>query len=175
MYRETYPSLRFEKTIAFFEKHISKQSKILDLGVKNPLSELLIQRGYTIENTHGEDLDKDQSSLQNKSYDVVSAFEILEHLLNPYTVLKNIKADTIVISVPLRLWFSPAYRSKTDLRDRHFHEFEPWQLDWLIEETGFEILDKQQWAHGVNKFGIRPFLRRFTPRYYIVLAQRKKI
>jgi hypothetical protein len=32
------------------------------------------------------------------------------------------------------LWFSPAYRSKTDMWDRHYHEFEDWQLDWLLEK-----------------------------------------
>jgi hypothetical protein len=28
---------------------------------------------------------------------------------------------------------SPAYRSKTDMWDR-YHEFEDWQLDWLLEK-----------------------------------------
>jgi hypothetical protein len=27
-----------------------------------------------------------------------------------------------------------AYRSKTDMWDRHYHEFEDWQLDWLLEK-----------------------------------------
>ena len=34
----------------------------------------------------------------------------------------SVKADKILISIPLRLWFSPAYRSKTDKWDRHYHE-----------------------------------------------------
>jgi hypothetical protein len=64
---------------------------------------------------------------------VFTAFEIFEHLLNPYTILENVNCSKL-ISVPLRLWFSPAYRSKTDMWDRHYHEFEDWQLDWLLKK-----------------------------------------
>ncbi len=172
MYEKTYPKKRFEKTLAFLNEHISKEAQILDLGIQNPLSELMKEAGYRIQNTHGEDLDEDQSSLQNKAYDVMTAFEIFEHLLNPYTVLKNCKAQKIVISVPLRLWFSDAYKSKTDLWDRHYHEFEDWQLDWLVEKSGFRILARNKWTHPVNKVGFRPFLRMFTPRYYILIAEK---
>jgi hypothetical protein len=65
----------------------------------------------------------------------------------------------------------PAY-SKTDMWDRHYHEFEDWQLDWLLEKTGWKIIDSQKWTNPVNKFGIRPLLRYFTNRYYIVYAEK---
>lgn len=172
MYENTYPSQRFAKTMAFLNKHISKKDHILDLGVSNPLSKIMVNEGYHVINTQGEDLDEDQSTLINQEYDVLTAFEIVEHLLNPYTVLKQNKAKKLIISVPLRLWFSTAYQSKTDMLDRHYHEFEPWQLDWLLEKTGYKIIASEQWAHPVNKIGIRPILRRFTPRYYIVYAER---
>jgi hypothetical protein len=174
MYENTYPSKRFKVTIDFLNQHVSKDKKILDLGVPNPLSEKMIAAGYTVSNTQGEDLDLNQDVLANTSYDVVTAFEIFEHLLNPYTVLSNIKAQKIIISVPLRLWFSPAYRSKTDMWDRHYHEFEDWQLDWLLEKTGWKIIDRKQWTNPVKKFGIRPLLRYFTNRYYIVIAEKIK-
>lgn len=175
MYENTYPKKRFKLTLDFIQKHLTTDDKILDLGVQNPLSELMKQQGFQVTNTHGEDLDEDQSALQNNTYDVLTGFEIFEHLLNPYTVLKNCTAKKIVLSVPLRLWFAPAYRSKTDPWDRHYHEFEDWQLDWLLEKAGYTILDRKKWAHPVNKIGIRPFLRRFTPRYYMVLAERKTV
>jgi hypothetical protein len=54
-----------------------------------------------------EDLDLDQSVFSDKQ-NVVTAFEIFEHLLNPYTILSEIKSDKIFISIPMRLWFSPA-------------------------------------------------------------------
>ena len=130
------------------------------------------QEGFAVQNTTGEDLDLDQSALAKADYEVVTAFEIFEHLLNPFMVLQNIKSNKLVISVPLRLWFSSAYRSKTDLWDRHYHEFEDWQLDWLLEKTGWKIIDRAKWTNPVKKIGLRPLLRWFTPRYYIVYAER---
>ncbi len=174
MYENTYPTKRFQITLDFIEKHLSKSDQILDLGVANPLSQLIKERGFDVHNTLGEDLDEDFSALTNNNYTALTAFEIFEHLLNPYTVLKNCRADKIIISVPLRLWFSPAYQSKTDLRDRHYHEFESWQLDWLLEKSGYQIIDRQQWTNPVNKLGIRPILRLFTPRYYMVYAEKIK-
>jgi hypothetical protein len=132
----------------------------------------MIENGYVVNNTTGEDVDNDQTALQNKNYDVFTAFEIFEHLLNPYTVLQNVQSNKILISIPLRLWFSPAYRSKTDPWDRHYHEFEDWQLDWLLEKIGWTIKDKIKFTHPVKKIGFRPLLRWFTPRYYIVYAER---
>jgi hypothetical protein len=172
MYEKTYPNKRFKHTLEFLKKHVHLSESILDLGVKNPFSDIMISEGYLVENTTGEDLDNERSSLETSTAKAVSAFEIFEHLLSPYEVLKSIKANKLVISVPLRLWFAPAYRSKTDMWDRHYHEFEDWQLDWLLEKTGWNIKDTAKWTNPVNKFGIRPLLRKFTPRYYIVYAER---
>ncbi|MCH4551562.1 class I SAM-dependent methyltransferase [Aestuariibaculum lutulentum] len=172
MYENTFPNKRFKHTLEFLRKHISTSETILDLGVVNPFSEIMSQQGYTVENTKGEDLDLDTSTIDNSSADVVTAFEIFEHLLSPFTVLKSIKADKLVASVPLKLWFSSAYRSKTDMLDRHYHEFEDWQFDWLLEKAGWKIIDRQKWTNPTKKIGIRPMLRWFTPRYYIVYAER---
>lgn len=173
MYEKTFPNKRFKITLEFLEKHLSKSETILDIGVENPFSKIMIQNGYTVKNTNGEDLDNDQSALQKELYSTVTAFEIFEHLLNPYTVLQNVKCDKIFISIPLRLWFSSAYKSKTDMWDRHYHEFEDWQLDWLLEKTGFTIVDYVKFTHPTKKIGFRPLLRYFTNRYYLVYAVRK--
>lgn len=172
MYEKTFPNKRFKITLEFLEKHISKSESILDLGVENPFSKIMIENGYQVKNTKGEDLDVDQSNLKSEKYTVVTAFEIFEHLLNPFTVLQNIQSDKILISIPLRLWFSSAYKSKTDQWDRHYHEFEDWQLDWLLEKTGFKIIDSIKFTHPTNKIGFRPILRYFTNRYYLVYAEK---
>ncbi|WP_309640214.1 methyltransferase domain-containing protein [Flavobacterium sp.] len=173
MYENTFPNKRFQLTLAFLKKHIDTQESILDLGVENPFSKIMLAEGFKVTNTSGEDLDQDQSVFKKQAANVVTAFEIFEHLLNPYTILKEIQSEKLFISIPLRLWFSPAYRSKTDAWDRHYHEFEDWQLDWLLEKTGWKIIDRQQWTNPVKKIGIRPLLRLFTNRYYIVYAERK--
>jgi len=172
MYENTFPNKRFKHTIAFLQKHVSPSEKILDLGVINPFSEIMQQHGYSVENTKGEDLDINTSNITASNADVVTAFEIFEHLLSPFTILNAIKADKLVASVPLKLWFSSAYRSKTDMLDRHYHEFEDWQFDWLLEKTGWKIIDRQKWTNPTKKIGIRPILRWFTPRYYIVYAEK---
>jgi len=172
MYEKTFPNKRFKLTLDFLKKHISTSETILDLGVENPFSKIMKEEGFSVKNTNGEDLDENQMVFQNQKEVVVTAFEIFEHLLNPYTILKEIQSDKLFISIPLRLWFTPAYRSKTDMWDRHYHEFEDWQLDWLLEKTGWKIIDRQKWTNPVKKFGIRPLLRYFTNRYYIVYAEK---
>jgi hypothetical protein len=174
MYEKTYPSKRFNLTLQFLKKHVSTAETVLDLGVPNPFSKIMEDNGYTVINTKGEDVDNNQTALQTENYSVFTAFEIFEHLLNPYTVLQNVKADKVLISIPLRLWFSPAYRSKTDMWDRHYHEFEDWQLDWLLEKAGYKIVDRLKFTHPVKKLGFRPLLRWITPRYYLVYAEKVK-
>lgn len=173
MYEYNFPTRRYNLTLNFVKKYISKNEEIFDLGVKNPLSDLLKSTGYTVTNTNGEDLDFDCSSIQNSKADVVTAFEIFEHLVSPFVVLKEIKANKLIASVPLKLWFSKAYKSKTDMRDRHFHEFEDWQFDWLLEKAGWTIISREKWTNPTKKIGIRPLLRYFTKRFYIVYAERK--
>lgn len=165
---------RYSKTIHFLMASAQPPLRILDLGIANPLSELIQQKGFEVINTKGEDLDKSPESVEDYSADLVTAFEIFEHLLNPLAVLKVLPANRLIASVPLSLWFAKAYKSKSDKWDRHFHEFEDWQFDWLLDEGGWQITKKEKWTSPVNQLGIRPLLRLFTPRYYIVEAVRKK-
>ena len=173
MYEKTFPNKRYAITTRFLKEVLPKEAKILDLGVENPFSEIMKAEGYSVTNTGGEDLDLDTSAVKNTNAEVVTAFEIFEHLLAPYQVLKDIKATKLVASIPLKLWFAPAYRSKTDMWDRHYHEFEDWQFDWLLEKSGWEIKNREKFTHPVKKIGFRPLLRLFTPRYYLIYAERK--
>lgn len=169
-----YPQKRYRNTLEFLKKHIRTDERILDLGVSNPFSEIMTEEGYTVRNTGGEDLDLELEQIRRTDATVVTAFEILEHLVAPYNVLREIPSNKLLASIPMRLWFASAYRSKTDPWDRHFHEFEDWQFDWLLEKAGWEIKDRMQWAHPVGKVGFRPLLRRFTPRYYLIYAERSQ-
>jgi len=174
MYENTFPNKRYKETLEFLTKVAPAPVEVLDLGVRNPFSEIMEEKGYKVTNTSGEDLDLNTEVVKKSTAEIVTAFEIFEHLLAPFNVLRDIQADKLVASVPLRLWFSPAYRSKTDMWDRHYHEFEDWQFDWLLEKAGWKIKEKHKWTNPVNKFGIRPLLRSFTPRYYAVYAERNR-
>jgi hypothetical protein len=151
----------------------NKNTVVLDIGTPNVFSEYMKSKGLTVYNTSGEDLDEHPETVSQYKADVATAFEIFEHLLNPLGVLKAIKAPTLIASIPLSLWFAKAYRNKSNRWDQHFHEFEDWQFDWLLEKAGWEVVRREKWTSPVKLNGIRPILRLFTPRYYIVEAKRK--
>ena len=164
---------RFDRTLAFLEGSVPRGSRLLDIGTPNALGTFLEDNGYSIVNAHGGDLDVHPELVSGEGYAAATAFEILEHLVNPMGVLKALKTPRLVASVPLRLWFAPAYRNESDPWDRHFHEFEDWQFDWLLEASGWEIVRREKWTSRASGLGIRPFLRTITPRYYAVEAVRK--
>lgn len=172
MYEGKFPKKRYKHTLLFLNEVISKEEKILDLGVTNPFSEILTKEGFNVTNTKGEDLDLETTVVKTAEFDVVTAFEIFEHLVSPFNVLSDIKAKKLIASVPLKLWFASAYRSKTDKWDRHYHEFEDWQFDWLLEKAGWRIVKREKFTNPVKKIGIRPILRRITPRYYLIYAEK---
>ena len=128
MYENSFPHKRYQITLDFLKKYVAKNEIILDLGVSNPFSEILINEGFNVNNTLGQDLDLDTSIVTNNDFDVITAFQIFEHMVAPFNVLTAIKTNKLIASVPLNLWFSNAYRNKNDQWDRHYHEFEDWQL-----------------------------------------------
>ena len=164
---------RHFKTISFLKKHLNKNDLILDLGSKNELSGKISSLDYNITNTKGENLDDDYLKYCNKKYDCITAFEIFEHMLSPYNILKNIKSDKLIASVPLKLWFASAYWNKKDDFDKHYHEFEIKQFNFLLRQTNWKIMDYQLWTSpDPFKIGIRPILRYFYNRYYIVYCEK---
>lgn len=166
---------RYKKTLSFVQKHINSDAKILDLGTENRFSLVMKDAGFTVNNTQGENLDTDYSNYTNTDADLVTSFEIFEHMLAPFNILSELKTDKLIASIPLKLWFTDAYWNEKDDWDKHYHEFEPKQFDFLLEKSGWEIKDSEMWTSSDwTKIGIRPLLRHFTPRYYIVYCERKK-
>jgi len=174
LYENNFPNKRFRITLSFLKQFISKKERILDLGTINPFSDILTKEGYKVTNTEGEDLDIDTTIVKKDDFDVITAFQIFEHMVVPFNVLNDIKATKLIASVPLKLWFASAYKSKTDKWDRHYHEFEDWQFNWLLEKSGWEVKKSIQFTSPVKKIGFRPILRLFIPRFYLVYAERIK-
>ena len=172
-YEKTH-ELRFDRSLKFLQDFAAAPTRILDIGPDNPMSELMRSNGYEVTNTSpGIDLDFDLSDLESNEYDIVTAFQVLEHMVNPFGLLRAIKCDRLVASVPLSLWFNKAYWNESDPFDRHYHEFEDRQFDMLLEKSGWEIVKREKWNGVTSKIGFRPFLRRITPRHYIVACTRK--
>ena len=139
MYENNFPNKRYRHTLAFLKKHIDPSETILDLGVENPFSEIMKSNGYQVSNTKGEDLDIDFKKAANSDADVVTAFEIFEHLVAPFNILKEIKANKLVASIPMRLWFSPAYRSKTEVDVKGDVDFEGLPLPSAGGSASFDM------------------------------------
>jgi len=165
---------RYELTMSFLRRHIRKGSHIIDLGTPNAMSDIMKEYGYKVKNTEGEDLDIEYKKLHEYYIrfhpDAVTSFEVFEHLINPYEVLKRIPSGRLVASVPLRLWFAKAYNRNKN--DRHFHEFEQWQFDWLLEKAGWRIMARETHTSPSLRLGFRSILRWFAPRYYFIYAIR---
>ena len=163
---------RYNHTIEFLQKVLPAPAIILDLGTRNDFSEIMEKNGYTVFNTEGEDLDLLPETVKKFNVDAVTAFEIFEHLLAPLNVLRAIESTKLITTIPLNLWFAKAYRSKTEEWDRHYHEFEDWQFDWLLEKSGWKIKKTEKWTSPVKKIGFRPILRQFVPRYYATYSEK---
>ena len=166
---------RYSKTLDFIQKqNLDIKQPILDLGTENPFNELLKKKGFTIYNSGKVDLDLNPKAVKDFNVEVVTALEILEHLVSPFPLLQNLPGKKLIATVPLNLWFAGAYKNPNDSWDRHYHEFEDWQFDWLLEKSGWKIIHSEKWKAPSKKIGIRPFLRKVTPRYYAVYAEREK-
>lgn len=166
--------LRYRRTLAFLQSRVAPPARILDIGAPNPFSEIMSAEGYEVYNTPpGVDLDIYPEVVRDVEADVATSFEIFEHLVAPFNVLREIRAPRLITTVPLKLWFDNAYRNPDDPWDRHYHEFEDWQFDWLLEKAGWEIVSKEKWNGPGFRIGVRPLLRLLLPRYYAVEAVRR--
>jgi hypothetical protein len=147
--------------------------KILDLGTPNDFSEIMKNAGYEVENTKGENLDIDFKIVSESDADLITAFEIFEHMLAPFNLLNSLKNKKLIASIPLKLWFASAYWNENDDWDKHYHEFEPKQFQLLLKRSNWNIIESEKWkSYNPKKFGIRPILRRFYSRYYIVYCEK---
>jgi len=145
-----YNNRRYNHTLGFIT---NLHGEILDCGERNLLTSL-IEDKFKIKarNTEG---DLDVLPIEGK-YDFVLAFEIIEHLMNPLWFLLQIKkalkpGGTLYLSTPIN---KPKYFWRHD----HFHEFDEYRLNILLERAGFEVVRKERKRFYLIA-GIRPIIR----------------
>lgn len=67
------------------------------------------------------------------------------------SVLQQLPTNKLIASIPLMLWFAKAYKNPNEKWDRHYHEFEDWQFDWLLKKADWKIISSQKWTQPTEK------------------------
>ena len=93
------PVNRYNKTLKMLNEVCPSPSVIFDLGIRNPFSNIMEKNNYKVYNTSGQDFDTNPILDIPDDVDLVTGFEIIEHLVSPYTLLKNINAKRIFLTV----------------------------------------------------------------------------
>lgn len=159
---------RFRVTLQLVE---ALPGPVLDLGPPNALARAMERRwDVRIEHTGSHDLDREPlAAFRPGPWGAITAFEILEHLLNPLFVLDGcrqiLRPDGVLyLSVPRRSGCEWVFGKSPE----HFHEFAPDELRWVLEKAGFRI---EAWAEANSSTlspGIRPLLRRLLRNLLVV-------
>lgn len=165
---------RFDATLGAIE---SLAPPILDLGPPNALARAMARRwNFEIAQTGTHDLDREPlASFQPGPFATITAFEILEHVLNPLFVLDGchevLRPDGVLyVTVPRRNGFEWLFGKSPE----HFHEFAPDELRWVLEKAGFDIESFATANTSELAPGVRPLLRRLWRNLLIVRCRPRR-
>ncbi len=161
------------KTLSYFAGKLNNKQNILDIGERNPLTNLL-EKSYNvlIDNTNG-DLDLD-FQIPDKQYDVVIYSHTIEHQFNPLYTLFRIRE---VLKPDGLLYILLPERGKLLWCKGHFHEIDEYRMQLLLKRAGFRVVSKikqkiwRNWWEYIK--GFRPILRLFF-EYHAVYCARKE-
>ncbi len=156
--------VRWEKTMAFLAPAEST-TRGLDIGDRTPFTaELESFFGCPFDSTN---VDLDVDILAGR-YDIVTCFEVLEHLFNPLHCLLQIKN---VLVPDGRLYLSTPRRKPHFLwNPNHFHEMSSHSIGGLFGRAGFTILRQKEiinlpwWFYFT---GFRPLMRGLFDRIWL--------
>lgn len=151
---------RFAVTLGFLAP---LAAPVLDLGPPNALAREMERRfGVRVEHTDAHDLDREAlPGFRAGPWATITAFEILEHVMNPLFVLDGCRAvlrgdGVLYVTVPRRHPHEWLFGKSPE----HFHEFAPDELRWVVEKAGFEIERFEMANTSEWTVGVRPVLRR---------------
>jgi hypothetical protein len=152
--------------------HVPKlRAPVLDLGPPNAFArEFEARDGVRIEHTDQHDLDREAlPGFRRGPYATITAFEILEHVMNPLFILDGcrevLRTDGLLyVSVPRRNGCEWLFGRSPE----HFHEFAADELRWLLDKSGFAIEAFATVNTSALGIGVRPLLRRMLRNLFIV-------
>ena len=148
--------IRWSKTLNFLET-CNKAKTGLDIGDRTPFTlELEKVFGCKFKNTS---IDLDIGRIESK-YDVITAFEIIEHLYNPLHFLEQIRQGLLENG---RVYLStPEGKPYFLWAPGHFHEIHQERLHSLFKRAQFRIIRQNTFRIHHTYFyftGFRPLLR----------------
>lgn len=151
--------IRWEKTLKFLQPFKNIESG-LDIGDRSPLTNLLEEYFNTkFDNT---EIDLDEEGLSG-NYNIITSFEVIEHLFNPLFHLKQVKK---VLDENGILYLStPLLKPEILQSPEHFHEMTFESLNTLTKMAGFKISRfKVVRVRPFSVKGFRMILRYFFER-----------
>ncbi|MCK5451754.1 MAG: class I SAM-dependent methyltransferase [Candidatus Omnitrophica bacterium] len=101
------------------------------------------KKRYGLQGLHIIMIDEMIDAFKDKHFDVIAFFEVLEHMVEPNSFIKQVKyllkkGGYVFLSVPNR---SRLVKSKGDRPPKHFTRWNEKSLKVLLEKNDFEILD----------------------------------
>lgn len=162
-----------KRTMSYLKDKIKPCDVVLDLGARNPLTDLIERRLSA--NIHNTDGDLDMAFVFPRCiYDVIVYSHTIEHQFNPLNTLLMIKD---YMDSRTRLYILLPERGKLLWCKGHFHEIDEHRMRLLMERAGFEVVSKTRqkvWRQWWFYFtGIRPLMRLFIEYHVIYEVKRK--
>jgi len=159
--KQTYD--RWGKTVKELKGRIKRDRIALDVGPNGKFQNILAN-AFHIEVMNTNNLDLDIGIWQvSKFWDYIFMFDILEHLMDPFTVLRQARVS---LKDGGKLFITVPRRPKFLWNRGHFNEFDEWRFRVFVERAGFKIVYQTSWRMKKSRFGVRPILRYFLERTY---------
>jgi len=145
--------------INIIKHYINPDSKILDIGERNPLTGRIEEyHKCKIENTEG-DIDVN-FSIPSDNYNIIIFSHIIEHIFNPLHALLRIKKvmnnnTVLIVALP--------QRTKLLWTKGHYHEIDDYRIRLLFKRANLKVIrvykDKIKREFWFYFTGFRPMLR----------------
>jgi len=148
--------------IKFFKESFKEEGKWLDIGSSNTMAQYLALWVTRREADHTEG-DLNDIHLVGE-YDLITCLEVLEHLMNPLRLLREIRG---VLARDGKLILSTPWRQDGPT-EYHMQEWDEGRLKALIKAAGLKIVHYEKISVR-NYRGIRPILRTLFKRHCIHL------
>lgn len=160
--RDPVHRFRWNRTMEFVRASgidFSTVGSGLDLGDRTPLTaELEALFGCRFGTTA---IDLDTGHLEG-NFEVVTAFEVLEHLYNPLHLLLEVR-KVLSAAPSSRLFLStPRFKPLCLQSPDHFHEMSPRALEALMNRAGFRVVRSREFRIRPLYFyltGVKPLMR----------------